>query len=507
MSAEHQGRKAAADYLDHFGLSADPFESGLSPLFEGGQRRELLAELLRHCQLNTKVLAVVGEAGVGKSCFRHALMERLKSETRIGLVDVPLLSGAEQLLMQVAEQLGVPSAASRQPSDAARDAGSWVARIRDFAEQSAEGDSLTVLVVENAHNLDNESLGCLLELSADDVDARGAVHLVLFGEPELIARLAVLEERGLEEQGHSVKTVVIEPFSATDLKSYLRFRLEAADFDGIFPFSPADMQYVWEASGGIPAAAHGPARDILIDLAQPPPEPESLGLPIGHMVAITALVAGLLIAVFYRSGEPRELPVSTVQVDSGVQSSVVSGPDPVAGQLTKEATSGAIATSGYLESSGAENAKNKRGDAPEPSRTIEASTENGAGDRVEAVPRSGSSPPVSDEASPEPASSLGSDESTLLARSPERFTLQISAAASRKSVDDFVQAQRNRDNLLVFAALRDGKTLHIVVTGDFASAQEARSAISALPDIQQQAGPWPRPLSSVQGDIRQHRDL
>lgn len=514
MSAmEQASRDPETDYLDHFGLSEDPFTVQHWPLFEGGQRREILAELLRHCQLSTTVLAVLGEAGVGKSCFRHALCKRLESGDSLCVVDIPLLVDAERVLSYIARQFGVPGATAPRASGSAWEASTRVAAIRDCLEQFAGGDRLSVLVVEDAHNLDDTALGLLLELSACREGGYGSVRLVLFGEPALGPRLA-----GLEAKGRFLKTFLIEPLSPADLKSYLRCRLEAASFAGIFPFRREDMQYLWELSRGVPAAVHEPARAILRDLALPPPEPESLGLPLGHSVAITALVAGLLIALFYSGGEstglsgaPGSAPEQTpIGVNPDPESAPIQmlGWEPRKPQGRKSATAAdsLLPDTGNASRAIAQQQKQAGHDNISPPEVAQPPAEVATLADVSSDTESPS--PTADAVSvPSRDRALPQGESTLLARSPERFTLQISAAGSRASVDQFVRAQPNRDELLVFAARRAGKVLHIVVAGDFASAREARSAIPSLPKDQQEAGPWARPLHAVQGDIRRYRGL
>ena len=72
-------------------------------------------------------------------------------------------------------------------------------------------------------------------------------------------------------------------------------------------------------------------------------------------------------------------------------------------------------------------------------------------------------------------------------------------------MDDFIQRQPNRNDLSVFTANRNGKTLYIVVMGSFGTSDDARLAVDTLPREQRSAGPWPRSFQSVQADIREFR--
>lgn len=503
------------DYLDYFGLFIDPFEITQRPLFEGDRRRELINELLSQCRFSSRVLAVLGESGVGKSCFREALCLRLESKARICVVDVPLLSGAEQILSHIAQQLGVPEPTAQHSPALRWDAQAWGLAIGDFVEQTAQGSPVNLVVVENAHGLDDDSLDRLLDLTKS---TQGVLHLALFGEPDLGKRLTCLEG-----EGSPLQTFSVDALSPSDLEDYLRFRLEAAGFAGIFPFKPEDIRYLWEVSQGVPAAVHNPARDLLIDLALPPPEPESFGLPIGHMVAITTLVAGLLIAVFYRSGEQAEAPVpNPVGVDARLGSPTASPPDQVRVTGGGETEAESKAPPLTARASSRTPVSGEVDDLEQAPKEDATSFSSLADQQLEPEPGGESLATERSAASAEPlkaavGASAGDPESRpqpffeaekdLLARSPQRFALQISAAASKDSVEEFIRRQSNRDELAAFTTRRNGKILHIIVAGDFATAEEARSAVSRLPEKQQQSGPWPRSLRSVQAEIRQAREF
>lgn len=538
------------DYLAYFGLAADPFEPNISPYFQVGKRRETLSQLLHLCQFSTSALAVVGEAGVGKSCLKQALLDHLDARDIVCEVDVPVLSAADQILKRVIQQLAIPIVADKQRTDIGSRTQTLIDSINQFVTAPSTQDKLKVLLVENAHHLDDAALSSLLKIAPATVQSHHQFHVVLFGEPQLSQRL-----QNLESDGVVIRQFFLEPLNREELKSYLRFRLNAVGFDGIFPFKEEDIQFLWDISHGLPSALHDAAREILIELATPPPEPKSLGLPVGHMALIIGLVTVLLIAVFYRSevGDD-DKPVAAVDADgtAGAGNNATSesrsekvgavvaatqveendGPtggdvdlveaDAIEKQLLVDeagdaATNPSVSRQNF-QPQGIDGSRSRGGASVAqtltPQRnakpTIElpppAISSDTKPDRSNAPADLGivarNNEPVSGEGMP-----LTVDEKRLMALAPEGFTLQVLASGSKAAVDAYLLRQSNREDLAVFSTLRDGRLTYIVVAGSFATSNAARQAVPKLPKEQQQAGPWPRSIRSVQADIRGARDL
>ncbi|MEX1033283.1 MAG: AAA family ATPase [Cellvibrionaceae bacterium] len=490
-AVEHQkSQQAAAGYLEYFGFASDPFEATRWPFFNSTSRDELLDQLVQYCESKRGAVAVVGESGVGKSCLRLALGERLEGKAKLCTVEVPLLSNAEWVLFQLAQQFGVRSNGS---SASAR-----IQAIQNVGRQSAPD---SVIVIDDAHNLDDDSLDMILALAGAD---HGSTCLVLFAEPELIGRLARLDKKHTEPRIMALKALTEE-----ELADYLRFRLDTAGFDGAFPFGADELYALWEVSQGVPAAVHDRAREVLANISIPPPQPRSLGLPKGHVGVLVALVVGLMIALFYRSAEQAQQPVGTTAgnaagdnatPDDGVGGAAVSAIQAPERTLERSPTEATMSPREPTNDSSAEHAP------PGPGFSADNQV---AGSEIESgglVDMSASSPPATTPAR-ESASGISSEEEALLARLPEHFTLQVLASSSREAVDDFVRRQPNRNELTVFTARREGKLMHIAVYGDFVTVEAARSAVASLPEEQQRSGPWPRSLATVQADIRQLRGL
>jgi DamX protein len=96
----------------------------------------------------------------------------------------------------------------------------------------------------------------------------------------------------------------------------------------------------------------------------------------------------------------------------------------------------------------------------------------------------------------------GAQERNILSWRPSEYTIQLLGVSSEKAARDFVAAQANKKDLLVFKSKRQGKDWFVVITGRYISSAQARQAIARLPDVQRDAGPWPRDVKTIQNEIK-----
>ncbi|AWH88564.1 SPOR domain-containing protein [Limnobaculum parvum] len=92
--------------------------------------------------------------------------------------------------------------------------------------------------------------------------------------------------------------------------------------------------------------------------------------------------------------------------------------------------------------------------------------------------------------------------SGLSAIPANRVTLQVSSASRSDSLLAFAK-KNNMTDYWVYSTLRDGKPWFVLVTGNYASATEARSALSGMPQEVQANKPWVRSMQQVHQDLKQ----
>lgn len=85
--------------------------------------------------------------------------------------------------------------------------------------------------------------------------------------------------------------------------------------------------------------------------------------------------------------------------------------------------------------------------------------------------------------------------------SSARYTLQLSAASRSDTLAAW--AKKNQlQNYHIYATHRNGQPWYILVSGNYATAAEARRAIATLPAAVRAQQPWPKPLKQIKGESR-----
>ena len=172
-------------YEAYWGLSRAPFQNVPDPTFfcPLPAHQEILGKLLYVVQYGKGAALLMGEIGCGKSTLSRVFLLQLEEERYdIGLLINPSLP-AEELLYEIALQLGV-SPPSSQRSTLFRS-------LYDHLLVNAQEGRTTVLILDEAHTIKDEAvfddLRMLLNLQLND---RLLLSLILLGLPELKATLA-----------------------------------------------------------------------------------------------------------------------------------------------------------------------------------------------------------------------------------------------------------------------------------------------------------------------------
>jgi MSHA biogenesis protein MshM len=250
-------------YEAHFGFRQPPF--ALTPdtrfFFAQASHQDALNTLLVALRSGEGFLKVTGEIGLGKTQLCRQLLNSLGPGFVTAYIPNPAISPAA-LFRTVAEELGCAAAAEAAPEQLLK-------RISQQLLANAAKGVRTVLVVDEAQALSDETLEAIRLLTNLETETYKLLQVVLFGQPELDARLARRSLRQLRQRisfSHR-----LAPLDADDLRAYVRHRLEVAGARNPALFSDAALRVVYRASRGIPRlvnilchkallAAFGPGR-------------------------------------------------------------------------------------------------------------------------------------------------------------------------------------------------------------------------------------------------------
>ena len=245
-------------YEKHFGLRTAPF--GLTPdtafFFDRASGQDALNMLLVALRSGEGFLKVTGEIGLGKTTLCRMLLRSLGEGFTLAYVPNPTASRAA-LISLIADELGCRPRASSTGVAPVPEPEMLLRAIERKLIKIAQSGNRTVLILDEAQALPDEVLETVRLLTNLETEQDKLLQVVLFGQPELDARLARPELRQLRSRitfSHHLAPLDREQFGA-----YLRHRVEVAGFE--------------KALQKIMAAPSPSTNDV------PPPLPESPASP------------------------------------------------------------------------------------------------------------------------------------------------------------------------------------------------------------------------------------
>lgn len=510
-----------ADYRQHYGLSRDPFQgSSSTPFYGGGERFQMLEKVQHLCQFSTSLLAILGEPGTGKSRLAAELLSGFDVEDDISAVRASPGCSAAQVLTQIVDKLRLLH--DPQPS-----VGQLLATLRRFGQSADEMDSLALVLIDDAHHLDEQTLASLLTLLQGQDPGGRRLHLVLFAEPQLGNRLEQLEMHGV-----LVHELHLEPLTLPEAADYLNFRMESVGYLGPELFNELLVESWWHRADGRLPVLHQHAHQWLLESIAVPRStgaftlpklnlskflnlvnaPNLSSLPVMHLMAIAALLGMLMMLFLYRGGhttERREMEAEMVFVpDQPPPASVTLPPPQRPASATESQTPapGGVGTPAPAEP--APSPDQTPVEVPEPEIASPVQPELQVSAPEPSDPQTvQQAEPAPTPAQPSAVHTLPEDEQILLSWRASDYTIQLLGAGSEQSVRDYIASQPNREQLLRFTTRRQGKDWFVVVAGRYSDNAQARAAIAELPAHQRQAGPWPRVLSDIQKEVSEFRGL
>lgn len=221
-----------------------------------------------HCLKAGKgFVLLTGEVGTGKSTFLRCLMDELHAaDCAVSFVFNTFLQG-RHLLLALNRDFGVAAGV-----DFAED----IELLNQYLiQQYAEG-RCCVLVIDDAQNLDAESLELLRLLSNLETRQNKLLQIVLSGQPEL---LDVLEKREIRQlTSRIMQHIQLWPFDRSECMRYVSFRISKAGTDGRISLSPwANLALHWYSKGN-PRRIHSIMDRCLYGIAPGVPQEIGVGL-------------------------------------------------------------------------------------------------------------------------------------------------------------------------------------------------------------------------------------
>ncbi len=545
QSQQDSSNAHSSDFLSGITPSVDPFKDSFEEIdfssvsltaldnnpeidfFAGGDRRAVLDELMHLCQFSNNLVAVLGEAGVGKTSLAYQAAIEFSDTAQCCLIQSSVMMSNDDVFLRLAKQLGIfiPDGASLD------EVISTIAHAHP-----PQNYPRVVIVIDDAHHLHPQVLSSLMLFLQQQPS--NIYHILLVGDSSLLLRLDELDKGEI-----LVYDIPLCPFTIDELEQYLTFKMSVVGYEGAEVFDYDTVQSIWRDTHGIAASVNRIAGQLLLSQSMSEDD-NKLGLPITYMLLIVVLLAALILSVFYVGDEistPSSIeelaaadsviqePVQVDDVkDAAVTEEIASDQDnvPLDPLVVEEALpvqeesaelpgdSGVQENveptgSPALQSSPNEQDKVVSADSTivdEPLPQSEAvSTEEVVAEEPVALVSESSTSELAITAAPANPVLLTQDEEAVLFWPEEGYTLQVIAAGRLDSVQKFVDEQVNRQVLRIIRFKRNEAPWYVVLTGVYSSSEEARLAINLLPDEQIAGKPWARKISDVHAKIEEFK--
>ena len=177
-------------------------ESATASLFTTSAIEKLLEQVAHAAQFTGGIQVVEGPHASGKSTLAKQLCDKhLSHAALLGFIHISAGLDVHSVLLASAQALGLPAKEAHLP-------GELMASLRSLAQSLQVQSQVSVLVIDDAHRLDQQALGALVSLLQGGGESVFGLHLVLWSEPGLVERRDARREL-VGRQAHA--RLVLEP--------------------------------------------------------------------------------------------------------------------------------------------------------------------------------------------------------------------------------------------------------------------------------------------------------
>lgn len=486
------------------------------------QRLDILTHLT---QYSKELLLVIGSEGMGKTTMLNQFIKTAGPTWKICHIKGNATLDEEQLLLLISHNFRLPVDISGYEAT--------VKNLKRRLEALLTTTQTVVIIIDDAHQLNDSVLGLILELSKIvHSGSGGKIRTILFAESSIQIQLATPElEMQLKDQ--PIRKIDLPPYNEEQTQEYIQFRLTQAGSSPETTLSETAISKIHRLSAGIPSQINDRAHCALYEMtplkdlaeqaeqrSEDPNKSRKLTRIASTLVIGLALITLLLfqneINELYSIGKNKNstteiatdkitinLPIPKLTMSKTAQKNNSSTPGnstkyrekidrvhAVLDQLAKlEEQTNSIKTTRSIFKK------------PNPQRPAKAKHSKIKAPSIKNLPNISKNNKTRLARKSTWLSNI-KREPWIMKQDPSHFTLQLVAGYQRSSIDHFIKLYpKLSKNLIYFASVNRGKQWHSLIYGVYPDYKTAISATKDLTGVLGKNKPWIRQLKSIQKDI------
>ncbi|MBV8819977.1 MAG: AAA family ATPase [Acidobacteriaceae bacterium] len=243
-------------YKAFFGFTENPFNLSPDPafLYRSEQHEEALANLIYGVQSRKGFIVLTGEVGTGKTTMLECLRDFLESQYIEFAFIFNSRITSDQFFEMIAYDLDLRCQRTSKTE--------VLFALNQLLLQQSQQGRTTVLIVDEAHNLEWEVLE-EIRLLGNLENRRGKlIQVILAGQPELDRKLDAPNLRQLKQR--IVLRCALQPFGLAQTTEYINSRMEKAGMPQQQVISPELIEEIQVRSQGIPRVINAICDNLLL---------------------------------------------------------------------------------------------------------------------------------------------------------------------------------------------------------------------------------------------------
>jgi len=480
-------------FIDH---ARDPF------LFIDKQLEMSMNVLIDYLLNQNSTLVLLGEVGIGKTTHLRMLLRRGYQQFNFCTLRAKPKTTYAEIEEKIKERWRLSQLDEEDVSLLDIDSNEYLT-TDEHVKKYIEDDKQPVLIIDDAHRLQNSVLDELLKLKHHvGLQSLKAMGLVLASEPGLKTQLTELEQTN--PAATQIYQVNVRSLDAGQCEEYIQYRLDKAGAGTEPLFSSEKIANIYSRSKGLPKLINKLAREEITQLCERQPTPSStvnnlksnpsmrLGLILGGLIGLAILFA----ALSKNSNETDEsvsLDISKPKTEENIKKPEVS--DKVEKNNTTTIAKPYVAplVLGPLQ-------EKMQDEKPKVESKIE-DKKSTSGEKLKTTNTTKQNKATNTAKSKTNTTLNASD--WILKQDPNAYTIQIVASPNEKNLIDFAKKNSLKENTAYYQKSSADKAWFILVYGTYTSREDALKSIEQLSDTLKKNTPYPIQIKYLHEVIRQ----